>query len=152
MDTKTKETDISTPETPVARQGLPTLTRLLLLIVGDALIFLLFAAIGRRSHSEDNTLLQTAITALPFAAAWFIVSPFIGAFRRNLDVQPGKMSVRAALAWLAAWPVGLLFRGVFVDHKVPPVTFAIITLISNIILLEVWRVAFAWIVSLIKKR
>lgn len=133
------------------KQGLPALPRLLLFIVGDALIFLLFAAIGRRSHSETDTLVQTALTALPFAAGWFIVSPFIGAFRRNMDVQPRTMALRTALAWLASWPVGLLFRGI-VEQKVPPLSFAIVTLISNMILLEAWRVTCAWVVSLVKRR
>lgn len=133
------------------KQGLPTVYRLLLLIGGDALIFLLFAAIGRRSHSETDTLVQTALTALPFAAGWFIVAPWIGAFRRNIDVQPRTMSLRTALAWLAAWPVGLLFRGI-AEQKVPPLSFAIVTLISNMILLEVWRTACAWIVARVRGR
>ncbi len=117
--------------------------RTAILVVGDIIVFLIFAAIGRRSHSEAGNVLGIAITALPFAIAWFLVSPFVGAFKRGLEYSTGKMSLRTLLAWLAAWPVAMLFRGIFVDKGVPPWTFALITLISNTILLQAWRVPFS---------
>ncbi len=114
-----------------------------ILVVGDIIVFLVFAIIGRRSHSEASDIFGPAITALPFAAAWFLVAPFVGAFKRGLERNTGKFALRTFLAWLAAWPVAMLFRGVFVDKGVPPWTFALITLISNTILLQVWRVPFS---------
>lgn len=118
--------------------------RLLSLIVGDALVFLIFAALGRRSHGEENTIVQTVLTALPFAAGWFLVSPFVGAYRRGLEERMGKMATRTLLAWVASWPVGLLFRGIFVDQGVPPLSFALVTLVVNAALLLLWRVPFAF--------
>ena len=112
-------------------------------MIGDIIVFLIFAAIGRRSHSEAGNVFGIAITALPFAIAWFLVSPFVGAFKRGLEYSTGKMSLRTLLAWLAAWPLAMLFRGIFVDKGVPPWTFALITLISNTILLQAWRVPFS---------
>lgn len=155
MDIKDK-TQAETPTTPVKSQpeemqGLSPIPRLVSLVVGDALIFLIFAAIGRSSHKESSNLWQIALTALPFAAGWFLVSPFIGAFRRNIDVQPRIMSLRTALAWLAAWPIGLLFRG-FAEGGVPPVSFAIVTLITNAILLEAWRLLFSFITRFIVRK
>ena len=117
--------------------------RTIILVIGDIIVFLIFAAIGRRSHSEAGNVFGIAITALPFAVAWFLVSPFVGAFKRGLEYSTGKMSLRTLLAWLAAWPVAMLFRGIFVDKGVPPWTFALITLISNIILLQAWRTLFS---------
>ena len=124
--------------------------RTAILVIGDIIVFLVFAAIGRRSHSESSNILGVALTALPFAAAWFIVSPFVGAFRRGLEVFPGKMALRTSLAWLAAWPIAMLLRGVFVDQAVPPWNFALITLVTNTILLLLWRVPFTLINSLRK--
>jgi hypothetical protein len=115
-----------------------------LLVLGDIIVFLVFAAIGRRSHSEAGNVLGIAITALPFAAAWFIVSPFVGAFKRGIEDTPGKMSLRTFLGWLAAWPLAMLLRGIFVDQGIPPWTFALITLVTNTILLQAWRVPFSF--------
>lgn len=150
MDTKEKTQNDRASQNAVPAKGLADNVRLPLLIVGDAVIFLIFAAIGRRSHNEAvglNALVQIALTALPFAAGWFIVSPFIGAFRRGLEIRPGEMVKRTLLAWVLSWPVAMALRGIFVDHAVPPWTFAIITLISNTILLLAWRWSLSLIVS-----
>ena len=156
MDTqeKTVVPEIDTTEIET-RKGLADGVRLPLLIIGDAIIFIIFAAIGRRSHDEAagiSSLLQVIVTALPFAAGWFIVSPFVGAYRRGLEIKPRAMAGRTALAWLVSWPVAMALRGIFVDHGVPPLSFAIITLISNTILLLVWRWPLSLIVSRVKAR
>lgn len=138
-----------------ATKGLSDGVRIPLLILGDALIFLIFAMIGRRGHNEAaglNALIQVTLTALPFAGGWFLVSPFVGAFRRGLEVKPRAMVQRTLLAWVAAWPVAMALRGIFVDHSVPPWTFALITLISNTILLLLWRWPLSLIVSMTKQR
>ncbi len=124
--------------------------RILLLVLGDAIVFLVFAAVGRRSHGEAagvNALLQIAWTAAPFAAGWFLVAPFVGAYRRLHARTPRRaaqeMAQRTALSWVAAWPVGLLFRGL-IERGVPPFSFMIVTLISNMVFLLLWRLPFAW--------
>ncbi|HEU5227180.1 MAG TPA: DUF3054 domain-containing protein [Ktedonobacteraceae bacterium] len=135
------------------RKGLTMLARILILVAGDAVVFLIFSAIGRRSHNEAaglDALWQIALTAAPFALGWFLVSPFVGAFRRALEIRPRKMITRTALAWLAAWPVGLLVRGI-VEQKVPPLSFALVTLISNMILLVLWRGLLSFGLSRLKR-
>ena len=128
--------------------------RIATLVIGDALAFLIFAAIGRGSHGEATGLAaipQIALTAVPFAAAWFIVAPFAGAYRRELTAQPRKMAIRTILAWVLSWPVAMALRGIFVDHAVPPISFALITLIFNTFILLIWRWPYAFNNS-IKKR
>ena len=128
--------------------------RIATLVVGDALTFLIFAAIGRGSHGEATGLAaipQIALTAAPFAAAWFIIAPFAGAYRRELTAQPRKMAIRTILAWILSWPVAMALRGIFVDHAVPPISFALITLIFNTFILLIWRWPFA-LNNSIKKR
>src|SRR3989440_11576038 len=93
------------PEISDARRIIP-------LVVGDAIAFLVFAAIGRGSHGEATGLAaipQIALTAAPFAAAWFIVAPFAGAYRRELTAQPRKMAIRTILAWVLSWPVAMAY-------------------------------------------
>jgi hypothetical protein len=120
--------------------------RIVSLITGDILVFLIFATIGRNSHDEAvglNALGAIITTAFPFLLGWFLVSPWLGAFRRDIMIDPKKMARRTALAWLCSWPVAMLIRGLLVDHAVPPPAFWIVTLISNIILLALWRLPFA---------
>jgi hypothetical protein len=127
------------PETSNAR-------RIATLVLGDALAFLVFAAIGRTSHGEAAGIAaipQIALTAAPFAAGWFIVAPFVGAYRRELTAQPRKMAIRTVLAWVLSWPVAMALRGIFVDHAVPAISFALITLISNTLILLIWRWPYA---------
>ncbi|MBV9230257.1 MAG: DUF3054 domain-containing protein [Chloroflexi bacterium] len=152
MDVREKTKAASTTDNTSEGQarGLSNAKRITLLVIGDVLVFLIFSAIGRRSHGEAaglDALVQIAFTAAPFAIGWFIVSPFVGAFRRGLEVQPGKMALRTALAWVAAWPVGLLIRGL-IEWKVPPLSFALVTLISNTVFLLIWRWPFALVNSM----
>src|SRR5450432_1506298 len=145
MDIKERTSDTLSDITTTAEPQKSGASRITLLVIGDALVFIIFAVIGMRSHKVPLTVPSVLQTAAPFAIGWFLVSPFVGAFRRKITSQPGKMSLRTALAWLIAWPVGLLLRGI-IDHKIPPVSFAIVTLITNTIFLQLWRVPFAWVI------
>src|SRR5437763_11873246 len=99
-----------------------TSRHIVVLASGDLLAFLAFAAIGRGSHGETTGLAaipQVILTAAPFAIAWFIVAPFVGAYRSVLVTHPRKMVLRTLVAWVLSWPVSMLLRGIFVDHAVP---------------------------------
>jgi Protein of unknown function (DUF3054) len=133
---------------------LPYKQAVVILVIGDVLCFLIFVAFGRSSHREASgfaAIPQIIITALPFIAGWFLVSPFVGAFRHKILAQPRSMVIRTAVAWLLAWPVAMLLRGIFVDHGVPPLSFALIVLLFNMLLLLIWRWPFALNNSLRKR-
>ena len=124
------------------------------LIAGDVLSFLVFAAAGRRSHNETSgpaAIGQIAATALPFALGWFLVSPWLGAFRRALVTSPRRMLVRTELGWLAAWPVALLLRwALSEDHQVP-LSFGAVVLVSNALFLGAWRGLFSVAIRTLRK-
>lgn len=129
-----------------APKAMPYNQAITFLVIGDVVCFLVFAALGRNTHGEASGLAaipQIILTALPFATSWFLVSPFVGAFRREVVAQPRAMVIRTALAWLLSWPVAMLLRGIFVDHGVPPLTFALVVLLFNMVLLVIWRWLFA---------
>ena len=142
-----EETNIPITEKKVRTpKEIPYKQAVIMLVIGDLLCFLIFVAFGRNSHGEASgfaAIPQIVITALPFAAGWFLVSPFVGAFRHKILAQPRSMVIRTAVAWLIAWPVAMLLRGIFVDHNVPPLSFAIIVLLFNMLLLLLWRWPFA---------
>ncbi len=152
----TEETNVPVTEREVKpTREIPYKWAVVLLVIGDLLCFLIFVALGRGSHKEASgfgAIPQIIITALPFIAGWFLVSPFIGAFRHKIMAQPRSMVIRTALAWLLAWPVAMLLRGIFVDHGMPPLSFALIVLVFNMLFLLIWRWPFALNNSLRKRR
>ncbi len=124
----------------------------MVLIGGDLLAFILFAIIGRRSHSEAAGLLawfEVLKTAAPFMAGWFLVAPWLGAFRAR-DYQAGAatsvagVAKRTALAWLVAAPLALLLRAILLQRGIP-FSFALITFSTNLTFLVAWRSLFAWL-------
>ncbi|NJL05703.1 MAG: DUF3054 domain-containing protein [Chloroflexaceae bacterium] len=139
---------------PTALPATPSATRLTyaLLIGGDLLAFTLFAIIGRRSHSEAAGLMawfEVLKTAAPFMLGWFLVAPWLGAFRAR-DYQAGAdpsvagVAQRTALAWLVAAPLALLLRAILLQRGIP-FSFALITFITNLTFLVAWRSLFAWL-------
>ncbi len=152
--TKRKTSSSSTAKkAPKVQKEQSPFARIAMLAVGDAIVFLIFAAIGRNNHGEASGLAaipQIVLTAAPFAVGWFIVAPFIGVFRRKLADEPKAMAMRTALAWLLSWPIGLLLRWLFVDRlKNPPTSvdaftaFATVTFLFNMVVLLIWRVPYA---------
>ena len=138
-----------------ARKEIPYNQAVIMLVIGDLICFLIFAALGRNTHGEASgfaAIPQIILTALPFVAGWFLVSPLVGAFRHKILSQPRAMVIRTALAWLLSWPVAMLLRGIFYDHGIPPLSFAIIVLLFNTALLLVWRWPFALNNSMRKRR
>jgi len=132
-----------------------TSRHIIVLASGDLVAFLAFSAIGRGSHGEATGLAAipaVIVTAAPFAIAWFIVTPFVGVYRRELLADPRKMAARTLLGWVLSWPVAMALRGIFVDHAVPPWTFAVIALVVNAAFLLIWRWPYALNNSLRKRR
>jgi uncharacterized membrane protein YphA (DoxX/SURF4 family) len=118
-------------------------TRVISLVIGDILCFLIFSSLGQTSHHENLNVLSVVLVALPFMAGWFLVAPFLGAFRSDVAARPTKMIIRTLLCWLVAWPVAMILRAIFVDHAPPPVSFALVVLCVNLALLLLWRWPFA---------
>jgi hypothetical protein len=151
----TEETNVPVTEKKVkSPREIPYKQAVIMLVIGDLLCFLIFVAFGRNSHGEASgfaAIPQIIITALPFIAGWFLVSPFVGAFRHKILARPKSMVIRTAVSWLLAWPVAMLLRGIFVDHGVPKFSFAIVVLLFNMLLLLIWRWPFALNNSLRKR-
>ena len=121
------------------------------LVFGDIVVFLAFAAIGRGTHNEPTGLAaipEIILVAAPFAFGWFIVAPFVGAYRSDIVNAPAAMAKRTALAWALSWPVALVLRWFFVDRSrgTPPnafFSFALVTFLFVLVILLIWRWPFA---------
>ena len=118
--------------------------RVAALAAGDTAGLLLFAAIGRASHSEAaglEALAQVAGTAAPFVAGWFLTAPVLGAYGAKTETLRG-MLVRTALCWLVAWPIGLILRALALQRAIP-LSFALVTLVTVLVILVLWRGVFS---------
>jgi hypothetical protein len=123
----------------------PGVRRGALLVAGDVLAFHAVTAVGLLSHGELTSLdqlPQLAEVAMPFAAGWLLAAPFVGVFRSNVSAQPRRMLARTAVAWLIACPIGLLLWSLVRQRPIQP-AFAIVTFLTNLIMLLGWRGAFA---------
>ena|SRR5579862_3837755 len=131
------------------------LWRLVGLIVGDACVFLIFAAVGRASHHETSGLVvfwQVVQTAAPFALGWFVVAPFLGVYRDAVTSKLRSMLGHTALGWLCAWPAAMVLRWLFTLNDAPLsigswISFSLVVLITNMLFLSVWRTLFALVAN-----
>ena|SRR5690349_2617241 len=124
----------------------PDIRRTSTLVAGDLVAFHVVTAIGLLSHGEltgMGALGEIVQIATPFAAGWFVVAPWLGAYKAEIVAQPRRWLPRVALAWLIALPIGLLLWSLVRQKTVQP-AFAIVTFITNLIVLLGWRGAFAW--------
>ena len=112
--------------------------RMLGLVVGDLIMFGLFVALGRRSHSESVGVGEIVTVAAPFAIGWLAVAPWFKLFRPDVYGAPKLALQRTALAWTFAAPLGLALRTVAWGREFKP-TFAITTYIFTLLLLLGWR-------------
>lgn len=115
---------------------------------GDALIFLIFAVIGRASHGEaiGSAALRTVGTALPFLVGWFVAALAWKAYAANTLHSYRAGLTRVAVAWITGAIIALAIRSLL-EHRIVPATFAAIALGFNLVLLLLWRVAIvttAW--------
>jgi len=113
--------------------------RLTILILGDLIVVLVTTLAGFANHGELQPAAfdRMAATFLPFAAAWFIASPWLGCFDARRTTEPRQLW-RAPLAALLAAPLGAVLRGLWLGAPVVPV-FAVVMGAVLGALMFVWR-------------
>jgi len=112
------------------------------LVVGDLVVLLLFSAFGRAAHELQLGLRGVLATALPFTIAWFVVGSFTGAFRPAAYSSPGSAAGRVVLTNAISVPVAIVMRAPGLGRPIPW-TFLVVAFTTSLILLLIWRVAFA---------
>ena len=157
--TRTSTTDdgVVTYYTPADRPILATV---------DTMSLLLFAAIGKSSHSsdsdvggiDDDNIVGILYTALPFVVAWLTTSPLTGIYSPDTNQQirlvndngddnndNSSLLVTTATSigkgWAVAIPLGIGLRGTMKGY-VPPMPFVIVTLIATFVILVGMRILY----------
>ncbi|MGH2443373.1 MAG: DUF3054 domain-containing protein [Chloroflexota bacterium] len=108
--------------------------------LGEAAIFILFAAIGRGSHGrhDGGPLLGTIGTALPFLIGWFVAAGMLDMYSPRMWQSLRGVLRRTALVWIGGAAIGLVIRSLL-EHRIVPLTFVAITVIFNGALLAIWH-------------
>lgn len=116
------------------------------LAVVDLLSLLLFAGIGKASHTTTGSLDPGAvlITAFPFVAAWFVTSPFTGVYNEDdrTENMVKEAFLKAGKGWIVAVPLGCILRGVIKGY-IPPLPFVVVTMIATLVIIGGARALFS---------
>lgn len=111
----------------------------------DALLIMLFAAIGRDAHARGDVITGVLLTAWPFltgaAITWVVLRPWQG----PLAPWPAGVAV-----WLGAVGIGMVLRAATGQTVVLP--FVIVALISLAVLLLGYRLLVLGLLRLRRSR
>lgn len=131
---------------PASPDKLP-LWEIITLLIVESLLFLLFAVIGRTSHSLISVGgIQAVInTAMPFIIAWIVVGIFTGAYRgQSFYPWPRALGI-AALTALIAGPLGVVLRQVWLQRDLNDIAISFVLVATGVstLLLSLWRLAWS---------
>lgn len=110
----------------------------LALVGGDTASLLLFATIGRLSHGEPLSLIDSFGTALPFMVGWFTAAVALGGYGKPALESSLKT---AATCWITGIPAGLLLRSISRGY-LPETPFIVISMAVTGVFLMGWRRAY----------
>ena len=105
--------------------------------LGDLLVFVLFIALTPIEHGsvEIEAIWRTG---LPFAAVWFLASPWLGAFRTSTLTRLRLAAWRIPLTWLGCGIAAVMLRVWLTDRTFSwSFTLASIALLAAMLL--AWR-------------
>jgi hypothetical protein len=111
------------------------------LAIGDLLVFVAFVVLGQTEHGiiQPEAFLRTS---LPFAAVWFAISPWLGAFRLSTLSSIRSTTWRIPTIWLACGIIAIVLRAWLTDRAFQ-LSFALVAIGVQAVLLLGWRVIFA---------
>jgi hypothetical protein len=118
-----------------------------ILALGDAAIFVFFAAVGRFDHGlpfGTNPVVTVLYVAAPFALSWYALAWLASVYAPDTLARPVAQASRTLLAWLAAGGLGLVLRAMLNGQATIVLIFAQVALLTLGTLLLAWHVAFAW--------
>jgi hypothetical protein len=123
------------------------LAKPLILVAGDLIALTAFVLVGQADHNTVNLaspLLGALPNVLSLAVPWLVIGWILGAFPRdNFQLQP--FLARSLVAWIAAVPVGLVVRMLWLGRGGIPIMFLLVTLAAGGLFLLGWRLVYGLI-------
>ena len=119
-------------------------------ILGDIAVFILFVLFGKAEHgvSLSEALFRTA---LPFGIIWLISSPWLEAYKASTLTDLRTMLRKIPLIWLLCGLVGLFARTVLTGQSLI-MSFALVAIIVQGVLLLSWRAIFLLVIRWLSNR
>ena len=108
-----------------------------LAVLGDALVFVLFVVLAPIEHGMVQ-IEAFGRTALPFAGAWFLASPWLGAFRASTVTRLRLAAWRVPLIWLGCGIAAVMLR-VWLTDRTFSWAFTIASITAVAVMLLTWR-------------
>ena len=136
---------------PRSPDWLPT-WELIALALGDLIVFVAFAAIGRARHNltaPEGDILATINTAMPFTVAWLVVGAATGAFHGKALYPLTRVLWRTFRAAVIAGPLGVVLRAALLAgpelrrFPIIPTSFLLVATGVTTLLLILWRVLWS---------
>jgi hypothetical protein len=110
------------------------------IVIGDICVFMLFIVFGKSEHGV--TLWQSFIrTLLPFAIAWFSISPWLGSYRTSTLYSFRKIAFKIPFTWILCGVFAVIARVLITDSSFL-ITFAIVAILFQGLFLIMWRCIF----------
>jgi hypothetical protein len=122
------------------------MNRRVLLILGDILALAVITLIGFANHNELVLFPYYRMLAsfLPLVAGWFLIAPWLGLFKPEINSSPRQLW-RPLLAMVLAAPLAGFLRALMLNSLVIPL-FVLLLGGSAALGMLVWRVLW-WILT-----
>lgn len=106
-------------------------------MLGDLVLLVAFAALGRRAHDEDGSAVAQTFTI----AAPFLIGYAVAGVSLRLDRDPFSLR-RGTGVWALGLGLGLLLRGTAFDRGLAPAFVVVAVLVTGALLVG-WRAVIA---------
>lgn len=136
--------DQLTPPGAAAPPDLLPTWEMVALFVGDFLVLMLFAVLGRSSHAMDvstGTLPAVMNTAAPMMLGWLLAGIVTGVYTTAGMYPTGRVLLRTLLTGVIAGPLGVALRALWLGRPIIP-TFVLVATGTSALMMLVWR--FGW--------
>jgi hypothetical protein len=113
----------------------------LILVIGDMIIFMFFAFVGRETHAPgDASLIVNALpTLLTFLIVWLAIAALGGVYRSGVIVHPRSAMLHTLIIWLIAAPIAIVIRAILLSRTAIPWQFVAVTMGLVGVLLLLWH-------------
>ncbi|HSD82510.1 MAG TPA: DUF3054 domain-containing protein [Anaerolineae bacterium] len=101
-----------------------------ILVIGDIVIFVVFAFTGRVTHApgDANLIVNALPTLLTFLIVWLTIAVVGRVYRSSVILNPRSALRHTLIAWLSAAPIAILIRAIILSHTAVPWQFAAVTI------------------------
>ncbi|HOA24464.1 MAG TPA: DUF3054 domain-containing protein [Aggregatilineales bacterium] len=142
-DTSPNRDNLTPPGASAPPDLLPT-WEMAALFVGDFLVLVLFAAVGRTSHSMEvstRVLPNIINTAAPMMLGWLLSGMLTGIYTATGLHPPRRVVLRTLLAGLIGGPIGVALRALWLGRPII-LTFVLVATGTSTLMMLAWR--FGW--------